>query len=137
MEKAKLDKMEVLILGGGPAGMSALLWCHSLGLRGALLECATELGGQMLLMFHQIFDYPGLPGLTGAELRDRFAAHLGELGLAYRTGCAIAEVDLAGRRILCDGEWIEAGALVLATGARKRRLGIPGEERFAMRGGIS
>ena len=134
MERTKPNDMEILILGGGPAGMSALLWCRSLGLRGRLLETAPELGGQMLMMFHQIFDYPGLAGLTGAEMRDRFVAHMGELGLAWRTGCAIDEVDLGARRVRCDGDWLDGRAIVLATGARKRRLEIPGEERFALHG---
>ncbi|MFN0085943.1 MAG: NAD(P)/FAD-dependent oxidoreductase [Blastocatellia bacterium] len=137
MERTKPSETDILILGGGPAGMSALLWCHSLGLRGRLLESGDELGGQMLMMFHRIFDYPGLSGLTGAEMRDRFAAHLNELGLAWRTGAAIDRVDARGRRVSCEGQWLRAGALVLATGARKRRLGIPGEERFSIQSGIS
>lgn len=137
MERTKPSETEILILGGGPAGMSALLWCNSLGLRGQLIERAPEMGGQMLMMFHQVFNYPGLAGLTGAEMRDRFVGHLAQLGLVWRTGCAIDRVDLRGRRVLCDGVWLDAGALVLATGARKRRLDIPGEDRFAIRGGIS
>jgi thioredoxin reductase (NADPH) len=137
MQRTKPKETDVLILGGGPAGMSALLWCHSLGLRGRLIERAPEMGGQMLVMYHQIFDYPGLAGLTGAELRDRFVAHLAELGLAWQTGCALDEVELRARRVHCDGAWLEAGALVLATGARKRRLDVPGEDRFAIQSGIS
>jgi thioredoxin reductase (NADPH) len=132
-----MSDFDVIILGGGPAGMSALVWSRSLGLRGALLERAPELGGQMLLMFHHIPDYPGLPGLTGVEMRDRFAAHLDELQLDYRTGCRIEEVNLRERRVLCDGGWLQARAIILATGARKRTLGIPGEDRFAIRGGVS
>lgn len=132
-----MSDFDVIILGGGPAGMSALVWSHSLGLRGVLLELAPELGGQMLLTFHRIQDYPGLPGLTGVEMRDRFASHLDELQLDYRTGCKIEEVDLRGRRVLCDGGLLQARAIILATGARKRRLGIPGEDQFAIRGGVS
>jgi thioredoxin reductase (NADPH) len=125
---------DVIIIGGGPSGMSALIWCYSLGLRGALLEQSPELGGQMLEMFHRVFDYPGLVAENGRELRDHFAAQLDLLRLDYRTGCRIEEVDLSQRRARCGGEWMQARAIILATGARKRRLGIPGEERFELRG---
>jgi thioredoxin reductase (NADPH) len=129
-----MKSYDVIIIGGGPAGMSALIWCHSLDLKAALLEQAPELGGQMLQMFHRITDYPGLMVEDGRELRDHFLAHLNELKLDYRTGCRIEEIDLRERRLLCDGEIINGGAVIIATGARKRRLGIPGEERFAAHG---
>ncbi|MGH9841011.1 MAG: NAD(P)/FAD-dependent oxidoreductase [Blastocatellia bacterium] len=132
-----MSDFDVIILGGGPAGMSALIWCHSLALRGVLLERNAELGGQMLLMYHRILDYPGLPGLTGAEMRDRFVAHLNELQLDYRAGCNIEEVNLEERRVLCNGVWLQAKAIILATGASKRKLGIPGEDHFSIQGGIS
>lgn len=125
---------DVIILGGGPAGISALLWCHSLGLRAVLLERTPELGGQMLMMYHPLLDYPGLPGLTGAQLRDQFAAHLDQLQLNYRVGVVLGEIDLRERRVQANGAWWEAGAMILATGARKRRLGIPGEDEFELRG---
>jgi len=133
----RMTNFEVIILGGGPAGMSALIWCHSLALRSVLLEKAPELGGQMLLMYHRILNYPGLPGLTGIEMRDQFVAHLNELQSDYRAGCNIEEVNLRERRVLCNGEWLQSKAIIIATGARKRKLGIPGEDRFAIQGGIS
>ena len=125
---------DIIIIGGGPAGMSALIWCHSLGLRGVLIEQSPELGGQMLEMFHRVLDYPGLIAENGRELRDHFAAQLDLLQLDYRTGRKIEEVDLIGRRARCEGEWLQGGGVIIATGARKRRLGIPGEERFELRG---
>jgi thioredoxin reductase (NADPH) len=125
---------DVIIIGGGPAGISALIWCHSLGLRAVLLEQAAELGGQMLQMFHRVLDYPGLIAENGRELRDHFVAHLDELQLDCRTACKIEEVNLVERRALCDGQWLQARAIIIATGARKRRLGIPGEDEFEIRG---
>jgi thioredoxin reductase (NADPH) len=125
---------DVIIVGGGPAGMSALIWCHSLGLRGVLLEQSPELGGQTLEMFHRVLDYPGLIAENGRELRDHFVAQLGLLRLDYRAGRKIEEVDLRERRARCDGEWMQGEAMIIATGARKRRLGVPGEEKFEIRG---
>lgn len=129
-----MTNYDVIIIGGGPAGMSALLWCHSLNLRAVLLEQAAELGGQMLRMFHRIENYPGLNGLTGGELRDQFAAHLAELKLDYRVGCRIEQVNLRARQLLCDGQTINGRAIIIATGAQPRKLGIPGEDKFARQG---
>ncbi|HEY7182130.1 MAG TPA: FAD-dependent oxidoreductase [Blastocatellia bacterium] len=125
---------DVIIIGGGPAGMSALIWCHSLGLRGVLLEQSPELGGQTLEMFHRVLDYPGLIAENGRELRDHFVAQLDLLRSDYRTGQKIEEVDLGRRRARCDGKWMQGEAIIIATGARKRRLGVPGEEKFEIRG---
>jgi thioredoxin reductase (NADPH) len=125
---------DVIIVGGGPAGMSALIWCHSLGLRGMLLEQSPELGGQTMEMFHRVLDYPGLIAENGRELRDHFAAQLDLLRLDYRTGQKIEEVDLGRRRARCDGKWMQGEAIIIATGAHKRRLGVPGEEKFEIRG---
>jgi thioredoxin reductase (NADPH) len=125
---------DVIIIGGGPAGMSALIWCYSLGLRGVLLEQSPELGGQMLEMYHRVLDYPGLIAENGRELRDHFAAQLDQLQLDYRTSRRIEEIDLSRRRARCNGDWMQGEAIIIATGARKRRLGIPGEEKFELRG---
>lgn len=125
---------QVIIVGGGPAGISALLWCHSLGLRAMMLEGAAELGGQLLEMFHPTDDYPGLPAETGRQLRDRFEAHLRALKLEWRVSCRVTMIDAPARRVRCNGETITAHALILATGAHTRRLGVPGEDEFVGRG---
>jgi thioredoxin reductase (NADPH) len=125
---------DVIIIGGGPAGMSALIWCNSLGLRGVLLEQSPELGGQMTEMYHRVLDYPGSIAENGRELRDHFTDQLDLLQLDYRMGQKIEEVDLSQRRARCDGNWVQGEAIVIATGARKRRLGIPGEDKFEIRG---
>lgn len=117
--------------------MSSLLWCNSLGLRAELLEPAVELGGQLLQMFHRVIDYPGLLPESGRDLRDRFQVQLDELQLQYRLGCQLQDINLSKRSLVCNGESLTAQAIIIATGAQKRRLGIPGEARFAIRGGVS
>jgi thioredoxin reductase (NADPH) len=128
---------DVIVLGGGPAGMSGLLWCNSLGLKAVLLEQANELGGQLLQMFHRVIDYPGLIGENGRELRDRFQTQLNELQLNYRTGCKLEAINLRERTLRCNGEALASRVIILATGARKRRLGIPGEDKFTIQTGVS
>ncbi len=118
---------DILILGGGPGGIAALLWAHSVGLRGLLLETANELGGQLLQMFHPVIDYPGLLPADGAALRDTFKQHVDKLSLGYRLGCRIESVGLANKAVVCNGETLTARAIIIATGARQRWLGIPGE----------
>lgn len=127
-----MSDYDIVISGGGPGGMSALLWCNSLGLKGVLLEQAGELGGQMLQMFHQVIDYPGLLSAAGQALRDHFANHLRQLQLDYRLNCRVEELDLQTRRVKANGAWLQAKALILATGARNRQLGLPGEARLAL-----
>lgn len=131
------NEFDAIILGGGPAGISSLLWANSLGLRAVLLEQAMELGGQLLHMVHRVIDYPGLIADNGRHLRDEFEMQLRELKLDYRLGCRLEEINLAQRTLRCNGELLSAKAIILATGAQKRRLGIPGEERFAVKGGVS
>ena len=123
---------QVIIIGGGPAGISTLLWCHSLGLRAVLLEQAAELGGQMLEMFHPVLEYPGFPNKTGHELRDEFAAHLDAYKLSYRFNCQIEEINVRECQVVVNSENLTAQALIIASGARTRRLPLPGEE--TMRG---
>ena len=125
---------DVIIIGGGPAGMSALIWCHSTGLRGILLEKSPELGGQMLQMYHRILDYPGLMTENGREMRDHFLAQINELQLSWKTGCVINQLDLSEKTLTCDGEILRGRAMIIATGARKRRLEIPGESKFETSG---
>ena len=119
---------DIIILGGGPGGIAALLWANSVGLKATLLETANELGGQLLQMFHPVIDYPGLLPADGAALRDSFKQHLDALSLGYRLGCHVESVDLANKTVDCNGETLTARAIIIATGARQRRLGIPGEE---------
>ena len=101
---------DLLILGGGPGGIAALLWAHSVGLKATLLESSSELGGQLLQMFHPVVDYPGLLPADGAALRDQFKQHLDALSLSYRLGCRIESVDLANKAVVCVVNFATTGA---------------------------
>jgi thioredoxin reductase (NADPH) len=84
-----------------------------------------------------VIDYPGLPSANGQALRDHFAHHLQQLQLDYRLNCRVAELELGARRVKADGEWLQAKAIIIATGARQRQLGLPDEARLAQHCDVS
>jgi thioredoxin reductase (NADPH) len=122
---------DVIIIGAGLAGMSAALWCDELGLDTLMLEAEEETGGQLLRVYNPINNYPGLRVENGRELRELFAAQLADAGFDLWTNVEIESADLRARRVvLRSGEELQAICLVIATGVRRRRLDIPGEEEL-------
>ena len=128
---------DVLIIGAGPAGLSAARWCDELGLDTLMLEQNEEVGGQLLSIHHPIENYPGIRAANGRELRDRFVEQTKDCDLDLWTNVEIASVDLKAKRVvLRSGEELQAIAIIIATGLRRRKLGIPGEDEFVGRGMI-
>ncbi len=126
---------DVVIVGGGPAGLSAAIWCGDLGLRAILLESETELGGQMLSIFNPVINYPGVITANGREMRDRFAAQAGKSNAVLKLRSPVEQIDCASKTVgLANGESISGKNLIIATGVRRRRLGVPGESELAGRG---
>jgi thioredoxin reductase (NADPH) len=126
---------DVVIIGGGPAGLSAALWCDDLGLDTLLLEQNERYGGQLLSIYGPVEDYPGLRANNGSEFLERFAERVEEADFDLWTNTTIEKVDLKAKRIrLASGEELQSISIVIATGVRRRRLGIPGEREFAGRG---
>src|SRR5882672_11660666 len=128
---------DVLIIGAGPAGLSAARWCDELGLDTLVLEQNEQVGGQLLLVHNPIDNYLGASVATGRELRDRFVEQTKDCDFDLWTQVEIADVDLRARRVvLRSGEEIQSIAIIIATGLRRRKLGIPGETEFVGRGMI-
>lgn len=126
---------DVIIIGAGPAGLSAALWCDELGLDTLVVEQAAEIGGQLLRVHNPVENYLGARAANGRELRDVFAAQVEDCEFDLWTEAEIESVDLKAKRVrLRSGEELQSIALVIATGVRRRRLGIPGESEFAGRG---
>ncbi|WP_018130728.1 NAD(P)/FAD-dependent oxidoreductase [Effusibacillus pohliae] len=124
---------DVVIVGGGPGGMSALVWCHRLGLKAILLERDEQLGGQLLRVNNPIIDYLGLPAANGKELQQRFASHVNELGCPYRCGVEATGFYLQEKRILTNQGEYRGRALILGLGSHDRPLGVPGEAEMIAR----
>jgi len=126
---------DVVIIGAGPAGLSAAFWCDQLGLDTLLLEEGEEVGGQLHRVFNPINNYLGLQAANGEELLKRFAARIDEADFDLWTNVAIRNVDLRARRVvLQSGEELQSICIVIATGVRRRNLNIPGEKEFVGRG---
>ena len=118
---------DILIIGGGPAGLTAAIYAARAGKRTAILE-REAVGGQ-IVSAPLVENYPGAPSVSGAELAGRMRAQAEALGaeLLY-TEAAGLEKTQTGFRVLCTDGTREAMTVILATGASHRRLGLPGEE---------
>ena len=126
---------DVIILGAGPAGISAALWCDELGLDTLLLEEKEEIGGQLHTIHGPIKNYPGVEAANGREFLERFSGRVSDADFDVWTNVEIEKVDLTSKQVfLRNGETVQSIFLVIATGVRRRALGIPGEDEFIGRG---
>ena len=128
---------DVIIIGAGPAGLSAAFWCEELGLDTLVLEQAEQIGGQLHKVYNPIHNYLGVKTRNGQELLELFSRDVDEAEFDLWTGTAIDSVDVRAKRIsLRSGETLQSIAIVIATGVRPRELGIPGEKELAGKGVI-
>ena len=126
---------DVIVIGAGPAGLSAARWCDELGLDTLLLEQAEQIGGQLHQIYNPINNYLGVKASSGAELLGLFTASVENSDFDQWTGVSIETVDLRAKKIsLRSGEQLQSIAIVLATGVRRRELGIQGEREFMGKG---
>ena len=122
--QAESIRKDVVIVGAGPAGLSALLWCGDLGLDAAIVEQRPEPGGQLLAIHNPILNYLGLTAQNGREVRDRFVDQVDKLLTNQFISTAASAIDVENKIVeLSDGRSIEASAIILATGVRRRRRG--------------
>jgi thioredoxin reductase (NADPH) len=125
---------DLLIVGAGPAGVSAALWAKSFGLSTLLLEAGPEPGGQLHQVHFRPENLPGAVSGHGAAIAAAFAADLSKYGIDCRCG-AVAEALASSPAVrLAGGERLAASAVLIATGVRRRRLDVPGERELEGRG---
>ncbi len=117
--------------------MSAAVWCADLGLKPVLVERNSALGGQLLWTHNPITNYLGTEAPNGPELAAKFAEQVDRSSIHVVTGSEVTAVDLTLRSIVIDDATWSAMAVIIATGVRRRELGIPGEKEFRGRGILS
>jgi thioredoxin reductase (NADPH) len=121
---------DVIILGSGPAGLSAAVYAQRARLNTLIIEEKPLSGGQILDTY-EVDNYPGLPGITGFELGQKFRTHADQLGAEFVNSQVQKIEDLGEKKRVVTGEnAYETRTLILATGARHRKLMVPGEEKF-------
>ena len=126
---------DVIIIGAGPAGLSAALWCDELGLDTLVLEQNQHTGGQLHSIYSPVENYPGLRAENGREFFERFSERVDDSEFDLWTDVEIESVDLIAKRVrLRNGEALQSISIIIATGVRRRQLGIPGENEFVGHG---
>ncbi|BCA78284.1 thioredoxin-disulfide reductase [Desulfuromonas sp. AOP6] len=125
---------DTLIIGGGPAGLTAGLYTSRAKLETLLVE-RMIMGGQVMTTT-KVENYPGFPGgIDGPDLMMRFQEHCQEFGLEVQYGEVQALEDLGEvRRITVDEKPVLARTVIITTGAEPKKLDIPGEQEFTGRG---
>lgn len=122
---------DIMIIGSGPAGLSAAIYAKRAGLDATVLEKAPMSGGQVLTTY-EVDNYPGLPGIGGFELGMKFREHADRMQVEFIEE-EVEQIEDAGdykKVITTQGEH-EARTVLLATGAVHAKLGIPGEEELS------
>ncbi len=125
---------DVIILGSGPAGLSAAVYAQRARLNTLVIEEKPLSGGQILDTY-EVDNYPGLPGITGFELAQKFRAHADQLGAEFVNEQVVAIKDCEEKKLVVTSKkTYETRTLILATGARHRKLMVPGEEKLMGKG---
>ena len=129
------EKYDLIIIGGGAAGLTAGIYGVRSKLKTLLLEKLPLMGGQIVYS-EKVENYPGFPeGISGVDLTALMEAQARGLGLEIKTGEVIGVNDDGDiKRVLCDGEEYLCRAIIIATGASPNRLGVAEEERFIGKG---
>jgi len=123
---------DLIIIGGGPAGLTAALYAGRSRLDTFLIE-KMSLGGR-ILMSETIENYPGFPGgILTAELISRMEKQVRELGVKIESD-EVIELDCAKKTVKTSSGLHESRAIIIAAGARARKLNVPGEEKYTGKG---
>ncbi len=125
---------DVIVVGAGPAGLSAAIYATRKNL--STLIISSDIGGQLGTTY-EVANYPGFQMITGPELVAKFNEHADEYGIEKLVGEKVVGLRLEGRcKVVqtASGREVRGKTLIIATGAQKRKLNIPGEKELAGKG---
>lgn len=129
---------DLIIIGAGPAGLGAAIYAVRAGLDAVVLDKSPVSGGQVLTTY-DVDNYLGFPNISGSDLCDAFRKHAEALGVKFMTAC-VTGIESSRKHngdiklVSTENGVLEAGAVLLAMGARHMKLGVSGEEKLAGRG---
>ena len=126
---------DLIIIGAGPAGLSAAVYGIRAGLDLIVIE-QKPMGGGQVIDTSEVDNYLGIPGIGGFELGEKFRQHADSLGVVFQSGNVVSIQDGNDRKVVetADGTRYEARAVIIAGGAQHAKLGVPGEDSFRGQG---
>ena len=132
---------DLIIIGSGPAGLSAAVYAKRAGLNMIIIEKNPVSGGQIIDTY-EVDNYLGIPGVNGFDLAMKFREHADKLGTEF-VDATVAGIECVREatdtqapiyKVKTDNGDYEAHTVILATGAHHSKLGIPGEEEYIGKG---
>jgi len=122
---------DLIIIGSGPAGLSAAVYGKRAGLDLLVIEEKPMSGGQVLNTY-EVDNYLGMPGMNGFDMGMEFRKHADKLGIAFKEASVTAIQDKGEVKLVRMGEEVlETRSVILATGAEHAKLAVPGEEELS------
>lgn len=122
---------DLIILGAGPAGISAGIYAARAGLKTLWLDKQFAPGGQIITTY-EVDNYPGMPGMSGIDLGDAFAAHAEKMGISPVVETVLSVEDHGDEKtVRTKKHEYKCRTLLIACGATHRKLNIPGEEELS------
>ena len=128
------ERVDALILGGGVAGLSAALWLRDFGVDCLVFEEARQPGGQLQEIHAPIDNYLLAFHWEGSRVALGFLADARAAELPILVGSPVSDVRVRDRTLVHEGRTYQGKTMLIATGLRRRRLGVPGERELLGRG---